>query len=54
MKRRRSIKSLETLVEHPPEQCRKLMSSKVLNLLDEIARQQAAKESNSKPEAREP
>jgi hypothetical protein len=43
MKRRRSIKSLEVLAEHPPQQCRKFMSSGVLKILDDIARDNANK-----------
>jgi len=42
MKRRKSIKTADFLVEHPPQQCRKLMSSSVLKILDDLARKQAS------------
>jgi len=41
MKRRKSIKTEDFLIEHPPEQCRRLMSSKVLKILDDLSRKQA-------------
>lgn len=45
MSRRKPIKPDWWVVEHPPAQCRKLMSSKVLSLLDELKnKSQNAKE----------
>jgi len=41
MKRRKSIKTEDFLIEHPPEQCRRLVSSSVLKILDDLARKQA-------------
>lgn len=52
MKRRKSIKQPEWMVEHPPQQCRKLMSSKVLRLLDEIASNQAKQNFNTEARAK--
>jgi hypothetical protein len=52
VKRRKSIKPPEYAAEHPPQQCRKVMSSKVLQILDDLARQQAGKQLNTEARAR--